>query len=71
MHTGFVGETLGKRPLGIPRRTSDDNIEMDHQEVGWGIDWIHLLQNRDTWRALMNAIMNLRVMLYTAKFLSG
>jgi hypothetical protein len=49
-----------KRPLGSPRRRWEDNIKMDHQEVGCG-DWIELAQNRDRWWALVNAVMNLRV----------
>ena len=52
----------GKRPLGRPRRTWVDNIRMDLQEVGYGyVDWIGLAQDRDRWRTLVNAVMNLRV----------
>ena len=58
----FVGRREGKRPLWRPRRRWDDNIKMDLQEVGCGgMDWIELAQVRDRWRALLNAIMNLRV----------
>jgi len=52
----------GKRPLGRPRRRWEDNIKMDLLEVGCGgMDWIELAQDRDRWRALVNAVMNLRV----------
>jgi len=58
----FVERREGKRPLWRPRRRWDDNIKMDLQEVGCGgMDWIELAQVRDRWRALLNAIMNLRV----------
>jgi hypothetical protein len=58
----LVGKPEGKRPLGRPRPRWEDNIEMDLQEVGCGdMDWIELAQDRDTWRALLNAVMNLRV----------
>jgi len=49
-----------RRPLGKPRHKWEGNINMDLLEVGWGIDWIDLAQDRDKWRALVNAIMNLR-----------
>jgi len=58
----LVGKPEGKRPLGRSRRRWEDNIKMDLQEVGCGgIDWIELAQDKDRWRALVNAVMNLRV----------
>jgi len=58
----LVRKPAGKRPLGRPRCRWEDNIKMDLQEVGCGgIDWIKLDQDRDRWRALVNAAMNLRV----------
>ena len=53
-----MGKIEGKSPLGRPRRRWEDNIKMDLQEVGCGrMDWIDLVQDRDRWRALVNAIM--------------
>jgi hypothetical protein len=62
-YSGFRwGKPEGKRSFGRPRRRWEDNIKMDLQEVGCGgVDWIELAQNRDIWRALVNAVMNLRV----------
>jgi hypothetical protein len=57
----FVRRPEGRRPLGRPRRRWEDNIKVDLQEVGWGMDWIELAQDRDRWRALVNVVMNLRV----------
>ena len=58
----LVGKPKGKRRLGRPRRRWDDNIKIDLQELGCvGMDWIELTQDRDRWRALVNALMNLRV----------
>jgi len=51
-----------KRPLGRQRRRWEDNIKMDLQEMGCGgMDWIELAQDRDRWRTLVSAVMNLRV----------
>jgi len=58
----LVGKPERKRPLGKPRHRWEDNIKMDLQKVGCGVtDWIELAQDRDKWRALVNAVMNLRV----------
>jgi hypothetical protein len=58
----MVGKPEGKRPLGRPRCRWVDNIKIDPRETGWGdVDWIGLAQGRDKWRALVNAVMNLRV----------
>jgi len=59
----LVGKPEGKRPLGRPRRRWEDNIKMDLQEVGFcGMNWIELAQDRDRWLALVNAVMDLRVL---------
>ena len=62
-YTGFWwGKPEERRPLGRPRRRWEVNIKMDLQEVGCGgMDWIELAQNRDKWRALVNAVMKLGV----------
>ena len=58
----LVGKPEGRRPLGRPRRRWVDNIRMDLQEMGCGyMDWIGLAQDRDRWRTLVSAVMNLRV----------
>ena len=58
----LVWEPEGKRPLGRPRRRCVGDIRMDLQEVGCGYgDWIGLAQDRDRWRTLVSAVMNLRV----------
>jgi hypothetical protein len=50
------------KPLGRPKRRWVDNIRMDLGEVGWGdVDWIGLAKDRNSWRALVNSVLNLRV----------
>jgi hypothetical protein len=52
----------GRRPLGRPKHRWEDNIKMDLREIGFGdVDWIHLAQDRDRWRALVITVMSLRV----------
>jgi hypothetical protein len=58
----LVGRLEGRRQLRRPRRRWEDNIKMDLREIGFGdVDWIHLAQHRDRWRALANTVINLRV----------
>jgi hypothetical protein len=57
----LVGTPKGKRPLERPRRRWEDNIKMDFQGVGGSCgDWMEQAQDRDCWRALVSAVMNLR-----------
>jgi hypothetical protein len=59
----LVRKPEGKRRLGRTRRNWEDNIKMELQDVGCrGVDWIDLAQDRDSWRELVNAVMNLRVL---------
>jgi hypothetical protein len=58
----LVGKPEGRRPLGTPRCRWIDNIKKDISEMGLSVlDWIGLAQDRDRWRALVNAVMNLQV----------
>jgi hypothetical protein len=58
----LVRKPEGKRPLGRPKCRWIDNIKMDLVEIGWGgVDWAGLAEDRDKWRAFVNAVMNLRV----------
>jgi len=62
LHRVLVGNPEGKRPLGRPRRRWEDNIKMYLQELGGGCeDWMELAQDKDRWRALVSAVLNLRV----------
>ena len=68
----FSSRLSGKRPLGRPRRRWEDNIKMDLQEGGCGgMDWIEMGQDSDRWRALVNAVMNLRVPYNAGNFLTS
>jgi hypothetical protein len=59
----LVGKPEGKRPLGRPRRMWEDGIRMDLREIGlFDVGWIRLAQDRDRWRAVVSAVMNLRVL---------
>ena len=62
MYKVLLGKPEGMRPLGRPRRRWVDNIRMDLQEVGCGyMEWLGLAQDRDRWRTVVSAVMNLRV----------
>jgi hypothetical protein len=62
VYSVLVGKPERKRPLGRPRCRWEDKIKMELQDVGCGVmDWIKLVQDRDRWRALVSAVMNLRV----------
>ena len=59
---GFGGETLGKKTTWKTQAKMEDNIQVDLREVGGeGMDWMELAQDKDRWRALLNAAMNLQV----------
>jgi hypothetical protein len=67
-----VEKPEGNRPVGRPRRRWEDNIKIELQEVGCGgMDWIELAEDRDTWRALVNAVMNLQVPQNAGNFLTS
>jgi len=58
----LVGKPEGKKPLGRPRHSWENNIKMDLQEVGCeGMDWLDLAEDRNRWRTLVNGVMNLQV----------
>ena len=71
VHRVLVGKPEGKRPLVRPRRSWEDNIKMDLQEVGGGENWMELARDRDSWRALVNTVMNLRVPCNEGNFLTS
>ena len=68
----LVEKREGKRPLGRPRRRRVDNIVMGLQEVRWGeTDWIDLVEDRDRWRVVVNAVMNFRVSFNAGNFFNS
>jgi hypothetical protein len=68
----LVGKPEGKRPLGRPRCRWEDNIKVDLQAVGCGVmEWIGLAQDRDSWRALVNTVMNFRFPQNAGNFLTS
>jgi hypothetical protein len=68
----LVGKPEGNRPFRRPRCRWEDNIKMNPQEVGWeGMAWNDLAQDRDRWRALVNAVINLRVPQNAGNFLTS
>jgi hypothetical protein len=72
VYRSLVGKRKGKRPLGSPRRRWMDNIKMDLVETECGgVDWIGSAQDRNKWRALVNAVMNLRVLQDAGNLSSG
>jgi hypothetical protein len=59
----LVGKPEGNRSLERPRRRWVDGIKMDLREIGWGgVEWIKPAQDRDRWRDVVNAVMNLRIL---------
>jgi hypothetical protein len=59
----LVVKPKGKRPIGKPMCRREDGIRMDLREIGWeGVDWSRLAQDRDRWRAVVNAVMNVQVL---------
>jgi hypothetical protein len=67
-----VGKPERKRSLGRPRRRRENNIKMDLGEIECGgMDWIHLAQDMDWWRALVNTVMKLRALQNVRKYVSG
>jgi hypothetical protein len=67
----LVGKPDGKRSLEKPRRRWKDNIKMDLRAVGWGMDWLDIIQDRDRWRAVVNAVMKRRVSENAGNFFSS
>jgi hypothetical protein len=68
----LVGKPEGKLPRERPRHRWEDGLKMDLGEIGWGgVEWIHLAQDRDSWQALVNAVMNLWVLVPWGELVSS
>jgi len=68
---GVGGETGGRENTGRPRRRWENSIKMDHRKLGCGsVDWIDMIQDRDRWRAFVNAVVNLRAPYKAGNFLT-
>jgi hypothetical protein len=65
----LVERPEGRRPLGRPKHRWEDNIKMNLEAVGWGMDWIELAHDRDRWRAVVNAVLNLPSSIKCGEFL--
>jgi hypothetical protein len=61
LYNVLVGKLEGKRLLGGPKRRWEDGISIDVREIGWGVEWIQLAQDRDRWRVPVNMVINHRV----------
>jgi hypothetical protein len=74
-YRALVGKPEGRSPLGGPRGRWEDNIKMGRRAVRWeggeGMDWIDLVQDKERWRALVNTMINLRVLQNAGNFLSS
>ena len=70
MH-GLVVRREGKKLLGRPKRRWKDNIKVHLREMGWGIDWIYVAQDRSRWLAVVNAVMNLYVQYIAGNFVTN
>jgi hypothetical protein len=63
-----MGKPKGKWPLGRPRSRWEDWIKVDLREIVWGVEWIQMAQNRDCWRVVVNAVMNLPVLAHGVSY---
>jgi hypothetical protein len=70
-HRDFMGRPEGRKPLGRPRLRWEDITEMNLQKTEWRMNWIAVAQDRDTWRALVNAVMKFLFPYSTGNFLTS
>jgi hypothetical protein len=67
----LVGRPEGRRTFGRPRHKWEDSNKMDLRDVGLGVDWVDLEQDRDRWSAVVNAVMNFRFPQNAGNFLNS